>query len=120
MVEIRIEGNCAVFEVEGVDRVLAFRSRLELPLEHLLGVDIDPDQARGWWHGLRLPGSNVPGVVIAGTFYSHGELVFWDVHDPARTVIVSLAHERYKKLIVEVADRPATLALLRAAVKRDG
>jgi hypothetical protein len=45
-------------------------------------------------------GTDVPGLFAAGTFYFHSELVFWDVHDPSKTIIVSLDHERYKKLIV--------------------
>jgi hypothetical protein len=43
------------------------------------------------------------------------EMVFWDVHDPARTIIVSLEHERHKKLIIDVVDPEATAAQLRAA-----
>jgi hypothetical protein len=41
--------------------------------------------------------------------------VFWDVTDLSRTIIVSLEHERYKKLIIEVDDPEATAAMLRAA-----
>lgn len=52
-------------------------------------------------------------LFAAGTFYYHGELVFWDVHDPDKTIIVSLDHERYKKLIVEVGDPVAAALLLR-------
>jgi hypothetical protein len=54
----------------------------------------------------------VPGLFAAGTFYYHGELVFWDVRHLERTVIVSLDHERYKKLIIEVADPQSMVALL--------
>jgi hypothetical protein len=61
----------------------------------------------------------VPGLFAAGTFYYHGETVFWDVHDPAQTIVVSLEHERYKKLIVEVADVPETVARLRGALSRN-
>jgi len=61
-------------------------------------------------------GTDVPGLFAAGTFYFHGELVFWDVRDPAKTIIVSLEHERYKKLIIEVADPSATVARLRATL----
>ena len=49
---------------------------------------------------------------VAGTFYYHGELVFWDVRHPEQTVIVSLAHERYKKLIIQVADPASVVTLL--------
>jgi hypothetical protein len=54
-------------------------------------------------------------VFAAGTFHYHGELVFWDVRHPASTIIVSLDHERYRKLIVEVDDPPAVVARLQEA-----
>jgi hypothetical protein len=58
----------------------------------------------------------VPGLFAAGMFYYHGELVFWDVLHPERAIIVSLQHERYKKLIVEVADPAETVTMLRQAI----
>ena len=116
MVRIEIEGDKAVLTVEGFDKLWAFRSRLEIPIGHIIKVESDPSTVGRWWHGVKLLGTDVPGLFAAGTFYYHGELVFWDVHDPARTIVLSLAHQRYKKLIVEVADPVATLALLQSAV----
>ena len=119
MVDVTISGDRAVFEVEGLDKLWAFRSRLEIPLEHVLGAEHDPESVARWWHGLKVFGTDVPGLFAAGTFYYQGELVFWDVRHPERTVIVSLAHERYKKLIIEVADSLSVVALLgRAQEKR--
>ena len=105
MVEVSIDGDRVVFAVEGLDKLWSLRSRLAIPLAHVKGVEIDSDQVSGWWHGWKLAGTSVPGLITAGTFYQHGELVFWDVHDTTKTIIVSLEHERYKKLIVEV-DNP--------------
>ena len=116
MVEVTVQGDRVVFGVEGFDRLWALRSRLEIPLAHVMSVEADPGQVGRWWHGLKLWGTDVPGLFAAGTFYYHGELVFWDVRDTARTIIVSLAHERYKKLIVEVADPAETVALLRKTI----
>jgi hypothetical protein len=116
MVDVTIEGERAVFHVQGVDRLWALRSRLEIPLAHIVLVDADTEQVSRWWHGFRLMGTNVPGVLAAGTFYFHGELVFWDAHDTAKTVIISLDHERYKKLIIEVANPEETIAQLHAAM----
>jgi hypothetical protein len=115
MVVVTIDGDRAVFEVEGLDKLWALRSRLEIPLEHILGAEHDPESVGRWWHGLKVLGTDVPGLFAAGTFYYHGEWVFWDVRDPERTVIVSLAHERYKKLIIEVADPQSMAALLNRA-----
>jgi hypothetical protein len=118
MVEIGVEGDRVVFEIEGLDKLWSLRSRLEIPLAHITDVEANADQVGRWWHGLKLWGSDVPGLFAAGTFFYHGELVFWDVRDPARTIIVSLDHERYKKLIIEVADPAAAIMRLRQSIAR--
>lgn len=118
MVNVTIVGEHAVFEVEGLHQLWALRSRVEIPLTHITGADFDPPQVGRWWHGWKLVGTEVPGLFAAGTFYYHGELVFWDVHDPASTVIVSLNHEHYKKLIVEVADPEDVVRRLREGLSR--
>jgi hypothetical protein len=41
--------------------------------------------------------------------------VFWDVHDPAKAVVVELADDRYTRLIIEVADPRATVELIEQA-----
>lgn len=78
----------------------------------------DPAIAHGWWHGLRIPGTNIPGVLTAGTFYQDGKRVFWDVHNPDNTVVIELKDERYNELIVEVADPKAAMELVKAALPR--
>ena len=116
MVEITVTDQAAIFEVQGWDKFWALRSRLEIPLVHLRGIRADSEVARGWWHGIKWPGTNVPGVITAGTFYHHGRRLFWDVHDPQRTVVVELAHENYDELVIEVADPAAAVSLLRDKV----
>jgi hypothetical protein len=87
-----------------------------LPLAHVTAVDHDPELVGRWWHGLKVLGTDVPGLFAAGTFYYCGELVFWEVLHPERAVIVSLQHERYKKLIME-ADPTETVSRLRQAIR---
>jgi hypothetical protein len=115
MVNVTILGDRAAFEVEGLHKLWAFRNRIEIPLAHITGVEFNPDQVGPWWHGWKLVGTEVPGFFAAGSFRYHGELVFWDVSHPDQTVIVSLDHERYKKLIIEVDDPPAVVARLQGA-----
>lgn len=66
--------------------------------------------------GIRSPGTHIPGVITAGTFYIDGERIFWDVHDPARAVVIELHDERYARLIVQVAGPRATVTLIEAAI----
>ena len=120
MVDVTVTGGSAAFEVEGLDKLWSLKSRLEIPLAHIKGVRLDPEIARGWWHGIKAPGTNLPGVITAGTFYQHGKRVFWDVHDPERTIVIELADERYDELIVEV-ESPATVqGQLRDALRGRG
>ncbi len=115
MVNVSVDGRSAVFTVEGLHKLWSLRSRIEIPLAHINGAEVNHDQVGRWWHGFKLIGTDAPGLFAAGTFYYHGELVFWDVHDTTKTLIVSLEHEHYKKLIVEVADPDAAAAMLNAA-----
>jgi len=117
MVDVTIEGDRALFNVEGTHKLWSFRSVIEIPLAHITGIEADPDQVGQWWHRIKLIGTDVPGLFAAGTFYYHGEVVFWDVRDIAHTVIVSLEHERYKKLIIEVSNVEGTVARLRTALR---
>ncbi len=120
MVEVTIDGSSAVFEVEGLDKLWAFKGRMEIPLRHIRGVRADPTAARAWWKGLKMLGTSLPGVIAAGTFYQDGKRIFWDVHDPESAVVVELVDERYSELIVQVADPDATVAQLDEARGRCG
>jgi hypothetical protein len=112
MVDLSISEGKLLLHVHGADKLWAFKSSLEIPLQHVAAIRADPEVARGWWHGWRMPGTNLPGVITAGTFYQDGKRVFWDVHDPEKTVVIDLHDERYNQFIVEVADPGAAVALI--------
>jgi hypothetical protein len=88
--------------VEGLDKVWAFKSQLSIPLAHITGVRVDAEIVKGWWHGLRMPGTSIPHVITAGTFYQDGKRVFYDIHNPGEAVVLSLDHETYDELVIEV------------------
>jgi hypothetical protein len=116
MVDVSIRQDRVHFEVERWDKLWALKSQLEIPLAHIQDVRADPEPARGWWHGLRLPGTQIPGILTAGSFYQDGAFVFYDVHDPERTVVIDLDHEHYKRLVIEVTDPADVVARLRSAI----
>ncbi|WP_035858056.1 hypothetical protein [Cryptosporangium arvum] len=117
MAQVSIDGNDLVVEMEALEKLWAFKSRLVIPLDNVRGATADPGIVTEP-KGLRAPGTNVPGVITAGTFHQDGERVFWNVRDRARAVVIVLADERYARLVVEVADPAATVALIERAVPR--
>jgi hypothetical protein len=116
VVEVELAKYALVVHVRGMDRLWALKSCLEIPLVHVVGAEIDPEIAQGWRKGLRAPGTHVPGVITAGTFYQEGERVFWVAHDPERTVVIHLKDERYARLVIEVDDPAATAAAIQGAL----
>ena len=116
MTKVELTRDALVVHVQGMDRLWALKSRLEIPLAHVVGAEVDPEIAREWHKGIRAPGTHVPGVITAGTFYQEGERVFWDVHDPEKTVVIHLKDERYARLVIEVDDPPATAAAIQRAL----
>ncbi len=114
MVNVRIEDDIVVFGVQGLYQLWAFKSRLDVPRASVLGARHDPEAVRGWkeW---RVPGTSVPGLLTAGTFYRDGQRIFWDVHDAANTVVVDLNDQDYSQLVIEVEDPAAVVAMLNAA-----
>ena len=112
MAEVELTENALIVHVRGMDRLWTLKSSLEVPLSHVVGAEVDPEVARGWRKGIRAAGTHVPGVITAGTFYQEGERVFWDVHDPQKTVVIQLRDERYARLVIEVEDPRATAAAI--------
>ena len=117
MAEVELAQDALIVHVEGMDRLFALRGRLEIPLSHVEGAEADPEEARRRWHGIMERGIWAPGLITAGTFYREGELVFWDVHEPEKTVVIRLKDERYARLIIEVEDPETTVARVNEAAK---
>jgi hypothetical protein len=118
MVRPEIKEGVLYLHVQGLDKVWALKSQLSIPLEHVIAVRLDSEIIKGWWHGLKLPGSNIPGVLTAGTFYQDGKRVFWDIHHPEAAVVLSLNHENYNELVIEVENPEAWVRQIQEKILR--
>ena len=116
MAEVELAPGRLIVHIRGADQVFAFKSELEVPLEHVARVVVSPPEAHQVWHGLRVGGTNLPGIITAGRFLQHGEWAFWDVHDPDRTIAIELRDERYAKLVIGVDDPQAVAGAITAAL----
>jgi hypothetical protein len=117
---VEIQDGRLIARIQGLDQVLAFKSELSIPLAHVKSAAESPPDVRRRWRNplrIRLLGSDMPYVVMAGSFvFLDGEHAFWDVHDPDRTVVIELDHEKFAKLVLEVEDPQAAAAAINAAV----
>jgi hypothetical protein len=115
MAQVSIDGSNLIIDVQGLDKIWSLKSRLVIPLAHVRGATADPSitsERKGW----RGPGTELPGVIVAGTFHQEGKKVFWDVHKKEKAVVIELEDETYQRLVIEVDDPRATVELIERAV----
>jgi hypothetical protein len=117
MAQLTIDDTHVILRMTGLDRILALKGELSIPLTHISSVIPRPTEAHNWFHGLRI-GTNVPGIVTAGTFFTGDGLVFYDMHDPDKTIQIDLLHETYRRVIVQVEESPEeAVAKIEAALR---
>lgn len=102
---VHIKGDRLIVTPRGLDKLWSLRRQIDVPLEHVKAATADPLIARGPLRGVRWPGTYVPGLITAGTFYYEGERAFWLVHNPNKVVVIDLDYEYFARLILEV-DNP--------------
>lgn len=123
MIEIEVTESTLIVHIKGRDKIWALKSHLEIPLAHVVGAGIDPTVVEQWRSTKVLKvaivtwGTNVRGVLKAGSFYVDGHWTFWDVNDPQKAITITLADEHYTRLVLEVTDPTFTVARIEEVVR---
>jgi hypothetical protein len=102
MVKPTITSSSLLLDMEGIDKIWSLKSHLEISLRHITDVKLSSDVVKKIYHGLKAPGTSIPHVITAGTFYQKGQRIFWDIHHPKKAVVISLNDETYNELVIEV------------------
>ncbi|MBD0264448.1 MAG: hypothetical protein ICV85_01195 [Tolypothrix sp. T3-bin4] len=79
-------------------QAVRFHKVWEIPLTHIQQVTTVEPQSN--WKELRAPGSFIPGVVKAGTYYTDRGKEFWCVNKKTNYLIIELRDESYKRIIL--------------------
>ncbi len=116
---IQIEGDRLRLRLSPVERLLSGRidSELSVPLDRIVGVSTGrPEPQRKI---LRLPGTRIPSLIKAGTYFVSGSKEFWYVtRDRDYLVILTAAEntlsggDRFSRIVVTIKDsREIALAI---------
>jgi hypothetical protein len=119
MARIEIRDHDLIVHVEGLDKVLALRSKITVPLAHVQGTVVRPPAITPR-ENPEFIGTYIPGKVVAGTgrFADYEGLVFCDVHDPSRALAIEIEHDRYQRVVVELSDETPESAAARIEAAR--
>lgn len=110
MVTIEKNDSNFIFEIKGMHKLWALKSQLVIPTEHI--ITAYPNTKSLNWLGLRMPGTQIPGLITAGTFLADEGDIFCDVVNKENAIMIELKDERYTKLIIEVENPKAAIELL--------
>ena len=118
MVDVIIREKDVVFDPRGWSKLWTLYERITVPRSAIRGVRrAPPGIGRGWWKGWRMPGTHLPGIIVAGSYYKKGGWNFWDVRGSGKKAIeVDLEGARYSTLVIDVADPEAELRRLENAI----
>ena len=126
MAKTRIDYGAASFDVvpQGWYALWALRPRVRVPYTSVVSVEHDLRHAENGPVGIRFPGTNLPGIILAGTYWKFwGEKrvrSVWVRRNAQNCITIRLRDHEYDELTVEVADPTAEIARLQDALRRSG
>jgi hypothetical protein len=122
MVDLAIEGQEVVLRMRGLRRIAALRSTIRIPLHAIQAVGIRDGAAGGMWKGWRMPGTHLPFLIVAGTYYTAGEKRFYDVRRGEPALEIEAQGADFHRVIVGVREADSAVNLIRkhlAAIDRN-
>jgi hypothetical protein len=98
-----------IINVEGLDKLLAFKGHVTIPFAHIIKVEHNTEPLMDFKHATFGIGTIFAGRIQAGSFKEDGEKSFWDVRDPKKAILITLKDEEYGKLLIEVENPEETI-----------
>lgn len=89
-------------EVEGLDKLWSFKGKLTIPRSSISKVYIRPKELKPPW--LRAPGTYLPKLIAAGTYYGSERKEFWNTHFGEHCMVFDLNDFDYTRVVVDVND----------------
>lgn len=111
MVTIERKNDNFIFTVQGMHKLWALKSELTIPVEHIITAYPNTENLHVKL-GIRMPGTSVPGLIEAGSFVGRNGIIFCDITNHLKSIVVELRNEHYEKLIIDVEDTDSAIALL--------
>ncbi|HVC40895.1 MAG TPA: hypothetical protein VND54_02845 [Candidatus Saccharimonadales bacterium] len=109
------DGNVTV-RFPGASALLEFKRPLEIPIDHVLGVERASEEAREQRQGIFGLGAWLPSVITAPRFHHPRGSMLWNVSDPANAIVIELREDHHSRVVIDVADPDETIATIRAAI----
>ena len=101
MPQLTIDEKALHVGLSAGEKLAALHGNIDVPLSQISGAQV---LGKGWWLGLgiRVPGTGLPGLVIAGTYIKAGDRGFASWTRPNQVLQVNLDGHKYTRLVLGV------------------
>ena len=113
-----LEGDQVVVRLSGWRKIVATRSTVKFPVSSIKRVEHDPLARAQVKIGFRNWRRHGQGVWRIGTYHGLDGWSFWSIGVGRNAVFIECSGERFRYVVIEVADPDATVSELRAAQMR--
>lgn len=105
--KLHIENDTLTIELEWYEQLWAvtLARQIRIPLARIERVTTAEPQSN--WSEIRAPGTFLPGVIKAGTYYSKRGKEFWYVTADKDYLTLELHDESYRRVIITIPDNVA-------------
>lgn len=103
MASLLINDDMVTVELSTVEKLEAVHGNVTVPRSAIVNAMVVPD-GMAELHGLRMPGTGLPGVIMVGTWRDNETLTFAVCHGRGPAVVIELADQVYDRLVVTVDD----------------
>lgn len=90
--------------------------QINLPLDNIAGVSIEPRLAQEWLETHHSSGADKPVDTDISALYREGDTMFWCVEHHEKTIVLELSDHRYARLVTEVDDPPEAVTYIKSAL----
>ncbi|TAN15526.1 MAG: hypothetical protein EPN37_09435 [Chitinophagaceae bacterium] len=111
MVTIEKKGDHFIFTIKGIHKLWALKSEITIPAAHIINAHPNKENLHIKL-GLKMLGTGIPGVMDAGSFIGKDGIIFCDITNDDKSIVIELQHEHYKKMIIDVEDPQYAIELL--------
>ena len=107
MANLVINDDTVTVQMSVAEKAEALHRNLTVPRSAIAGVRVVSD-GMSEVHGLKMPGSGIPGVIMVGTWISREGKTFVVCHGNGRAIVIELTGQDYDRIVMTV-DNPEDL-----------
>jgi hypothetical protein len=111
MARLLVNDDVVTVSLSAIEKAEAAHGDVSVPRAAVVSARIVPD-GMDEVHGLRMPGTGLPGVIMVGSWRDKERVTFAVCHGRRPAVVLDLTGQRYDRIVVTVENPDEIVASL--------